>query len=165
VQFVDVFPRTPDRKVDLFPEELEAQAAAGLYGYLADPATDQYPLALISPASDRTISSTLGELPRPETTLLMHPSDALARGLQDGDIVRIHNALGEVLCPVSLGGWIKPGIVSLPKGLWRKSTRNQFTATALVPDSLTDFAGGACFNDARVEVALVQRPAVLSSRS
>jgi anaerobic selenocysteine-containing dehydrogenase len=169
VQFVDVFPRTPDQKVDLFSEELEAQAAAGLYSYLADPATDQYPLALISPASDRTISSTLGELPRLETTLLMHPSDASTRGLQDGDIVRIHNALGEVLCPVSIGGWIKPGIVSLPKGLWRKSTRNQFTGTALVPDSLTDFAGGACFNDARVEVSLVERCAerrgVLSSRS
>ena len=52
----------------------------------------------------------------------------------------------------------------LPKGLWRKSTRNQLTGTALVPDSLTDFAGGACFNDARVEVALLERP-VLSSKS
>jgi anaerobic selenocysteine-containing dehydrogenase len=157
VQFVDVFPRTTDRKVNLFPEELETQASAGLYSYLPDPATDEYPLALISPASDRTISSTLGELPRPEPTLLMHPSDAAARGLQDGDIVRIYNALGEVQCPISVGGWIKPGIVSLPKGLWRKSTKNQLTGTALVPDSLTDFAGGACFNDARVEVALAER--------
>jgi len=26
---------------------------------------------------------------------------------------------------------------------------------ALVPDTLTDLAGGACFNDARVQVALV----------
>jgi anaerobic selenocysteine-containing dehydrogenase len=155
VQFVDVFPRTSDQKVDLFPDQLEAQAVAGLYTYLADPATDQYPLALISPASDRTISSTLGELSRAEATLLMHPTDASARGLQEGDLVRVYNALGEVQCPVSIGSWIKPGVVSLPKGLWRKSTRNQLTGTALVPDSLTDFAGGACFNDARVEVGLV----------
>lgn len=155
LQFVDVLPRTPNQKVNLFSEALEAQAASGLYSYLPDPATEEYPLALISPASDRTISSTLGELPRPEPTLLMHPSDAAARGLQDGDIVRIYNALGEVQCPVSVGGWIKPGIVSLPKGLWRKSTRNQLTGTTLVPDSLTDFAGGACFNDARVEVSLL----------
>jgi anaerobic selenocysteine-containing dehydrogenase len=164
VQFVDVFPRTSDRKVNLFPQELEAQAPGGLYAYLPDPATEQYPLALISPASDRTISSTLGELPRPETTLLMHPSDAAARGLEEGDVVRIYNALGEVQCPVSIGAWIRPGIISLPKGLWRKSTRNQLTGTALVPDSLTDFAGGACFNDARVEVALLERP-MLSSKS
>ena len=48
---------------------------------------------------------------------------------------------------------IRQGTVSLPKGLWRRSTRNGFTATALAPDTLTDLGGGACFNDARVEVA------------
>ena len=37
------------------------------------PATERYPLALISPASERTISSTLGELPRPDVKLPMHP--------------------------------------------------------------------------------------------
>ena len=34
-----------------------------------DPGSTQFPLALISPASERTISSTLGELPRPEVKL------------------------------------------------------------------------------------------------
>ena len=43
--------------------------------------------------------------------------------------------------------------MSLPKGLWRRSTRNGVTGTALVPDTLTDLGGGACFNDARVQVA------------
>ncbi len=37
IQFVDVFPLTPDRKVDLFPEALEAQAPAGLYAFQPDP--------------------------------------------------------------------------------------------------------------------------------
>ena len=40
----------------------------------------------------------------------------------------------------------------LPKGLWRKHTANGYTANALAPDSLTDLGGGACFNDARVDV-------------
>ena len=65
VQFVDVFPQTADRKVHLFPDALDREAPLGLYGFQPDPATETYPLALISPASDRTISSTLGELPRP----------------------------------------------------------------------------------------------------
>jgi hypothetical protein len=43
--------------------------------------------------------------------------------------------------------------VSLPKGLWRKHTANGLTANALAPDTLTDLGGGACFNDARVQVA------------
>ena len=70
IQFVDVFPNTADRKVNLFHSELEASAPMGLYRFQPDPATDRFPLTLISPASDRTISSTLGELPRPDVKLL-----------------------------------------------------------------------------------------------
>ena len=71
VQFVDVFPLTPDGKVELWPEAIAGDAPLGLYAFVPDPATDEYPLALISPASDRTVSSTLGEL------------DAAARGARD----------------------------------------------------------------------------------
>ena len=155
VQFVDVMPRTPDGIVDLFPEALDREAPAGLYTYRPDPATAEFPLALISPASERTISSTLAELPRPEVRLLMHPSDAAARHLDDGAAVRIFNALGEVRCNLQVGSWIRPGTVSLPKGLWRRHTANGFTANALVPDTLTDLGGGACFNDARVQVEAI----------
>jgi len=153
VQFVDVFPKTADRKVDLFPEALERSAPLGLYRFQPDPATDKYPLALISPSSERTISSTLGELPRPDVKLTMHPDDAGPRGLADGDMVRVFNDLGEVHCPLTVRPTIRPGVVSLPKGIWRRSTRNSQTGTALVPDTLTDIGGGACFNDARVQVA------------
>src|SRR5262249_17292959 len=95
IQFVDVLPNTPDHKVDLFPAALEASATEGLYRYRPDPGTDKYPLALISPASDRTISSTLGELPRADVKLLMHPEDARTRGLTEADLVRVFNELGE----------------------------------------------------------------------
>ncbi len=152
VQFVDVLPRTVDHKVDLFPEALDREAPEGLYTYRSDPGTKEYPLTLISPASERTISSTLAELPRPEVRLLMHPADAAARHLADGAPVRIFNALGEVRCNLQIGSWIRPGTVSLPKGLWRRHTSNGYTANALVPDTLTDLGGGACFNDARVQV-------------
>ncbi len=155
VQFVDVMPRTTGHIVDLFPEALDRESPAGLYAYRPDPATTEFPLALISPASERTISSTLSELPRPEVRLLMHPSDAAARHLDDGAAVRIFNALGEVRCNLQVGSWIRPGTVSLPKGLWRRHTANGYTANALVPDTLTDLGGGACFNDARVQVEAV----------
>ena len=153
IQFTDVFPNTSDTKVHLFPAALEAEAPMGLYQYQPDPASERYPLALISPASDRTISSTLGELPRTDVKLLMHPDDAAARGLADDDVVKVFNELGEVHCVLDIDAAIRPGIVSLPKGIWRRSTRNHATGTALVPDALTDLAGGACFNDARVQVA------------
>jgi anaerobic selenocysteine-containing dehydrogenase len=152
VQFVDVFPKTPDRKVDLFPAALESSAPMGLYRFQPDPATEEYPLALISPASERTISSTLGELPRPDVKLAINPEDARDRGLADGDLVRVFNDLGEVHCPLALAPTLRRGVVSLPKGIWRRNTRNNATGTALVPDTLTDIGAGACFNDARVQV-------------
>ena len=157
VQFVDVFPLTPDGKVHLFPDQLDRAAPLGLYGYQEDPATAEYPLALISPASEKTVSSTLGELRQRAAVLQMNPADAEARGLATDDPVRVFNALGEVHCPVALNKDIRPGIVTLPKGLWRKSTYNGLTSNALVPDTLTDLGGGACFNDARVQVASLGR--------
>ncbi len=153
IQFLDVFPNTPDRRIDLCPAHLDAQAPAGLYAYQPDPASDTYPLALISPSSEKTISSTLGELPGSDAKLLMHPDDASVRGLEDNDGVRVFNALGEVHCTLSVLPTVRPGTVSLAKGLWRRSMRNNQTGTALVPDTLTDIGGGACFNDARVQVA------------
>jgi anaerobic selenocysteine-containing dehydrogenase len=152
IQFVDVFPATADGKVDLVPEALDATAPGGYYAYRPDPATASYPLALISPASDRMISSTLGELDGRGATLRMHPADAAERGVTDGDEVAVFNEIGEVLCLARVSEEVRPGTVSLAKGLWRRHTLNGSTSNALSPDTLTDVGGGACFNDARVEV-------------
>jgi anaerobic selenocysteine-containing dehydrogenase len=155
VQFVDVMPKTPDERVHLYPSDLESRD--GLYVYSPDPATDRHPLSLISPASEHTISSTLGELRPGVARLKMHPDDARPRNIEDADDVRVFNDLGEVHCEVSVTPEVRTGTVSLPKGLWARSTFNGATANALVPDSLTDIAGGACFNDARVQVELLAR--------
>jgi anaerobic selenocysteine-containing dehydrogenase len=157
VQFVDVFPLTPDRKVHLYPEEIAGDAPAGLYGYQPDPATEQYPLALISPATEKTISSTLGELRERAAMLHINPADAAARGISQSDAVRVFNALGEFQCPANLTVDVRQGTASFSKGVWRRNTYNGFTSNAVVPDSLTDLGAGACFNDARVQVALLGR--------
>ena len=85
----------------------------------------------------------------------MHPLDSRARGLEEGASVRVFNELGEVRCKLSIEPTVRPGTVVLPKGLWRSSTDNGSTATALAPDTLSDVGAGACFNDARVQVARV----------
>jgi anaerobic selenocysteine-containing dehydrogenase len=157
IQFVDVFPLTPDGKVNLFPKEIAGDAPAGLYGYQDDPATDRFPLALISPATEKTISSTLGELRERAALLHIHPEDAASRRIAQSDAVRVFNALGEFHCPANLTADIRRGTVAFSKGVWRKNTYNGSTSNAVVPDSLTDLGAGACFNDARVEVALLGR--------
>lgn len=153
VQFVDVFPKTDDRKVHLVPVALDAEAREGLYSYQEDPGTARTPLALISPATNRTISSTLGQLRKGPVALEMHPADAAARGLVDGQHVRVTNDYGEVLCRLRISHDQRAGVVELPKGLWAHNTDNGATACALAPDTFTDIGDGACFNDARVEVS------------
>jgi anaerobic selenocysteine-containing dehydrogenase len=152
VQFVDVFPRTADRQVDLVPDALDREAAGGLYSYRPDPDDERFPLALVSPATSRTISSTFGQLRRGPVALEIHPSDAAARALATGDRVRVWNEFGEVRCTLRVASHLRPGVLELPKGLWSHNTENGATANALVSDALTDLGGGATFNDARVEV-------------
>jgi anaerobic selenocysteine-containing dehydrogenase len=157
IQFVDVFPLTADSKVDLFPEGIAGDAPAGLYGYQPDPATARFPLSLISPASEKTISSTLGELRERAAMLHIHPEDAAPRGISQADAVRVFNELGELHCPANLTLDIRRGTVAFSKGVWRKNTYNGSTSNALCPDSLSDLGAGACFNDARVQVGLLGR--------
>lgn len=155
VQFGDTFPRTDDGKVDLLPDELERQAPEGLYRFRPDPYQEKYPLALVSPATDKTTNSTLGELRTRLARLQIHPDDAESRDLATGDTARIYNDQGEIHCMVVVNSDVKCGVISLPKGLWRHSTMNESTANALVPDELTDLGDGACFNDARVEITRI----------
>jgi anaerobic selenocysteine-containing dehydrogenase len=155
VQFVDVTPATADGRVHLYPAQLAPDGVP--YAYRPDPATAEFPLCLISPASEHTISSTLAEFRPGIARVKIHPSDAAARHIEEGDSVRIFNTLGEVHCEALVTPEVPPGTLSLPKGLWARSTFNGATANALVPDTLTDIAGGACFNDARVEVEVLAR--------
>jgi anaerobic selenocysteine-containing dehydrogenase len=148
VQLGTVWPGTPSGRIELCPPEL------GPVDYRP---VRRDGLVLLSPASDRTINSILGELQARPAVLAMHPDDAAARGLRDGEPVRVFNELGEVHVPLAVDGDVRRGVVTLPKGLWRSGTLNGATATALVPDALTDIGGGACFNDARVEVAALAR--------
>ncbi len=151
VQMVDALPRTADGRIHLHPET--AAGTGDWYAYQPDPATAEYPLALISPASEKTISSTMGQLRRTIARLAIHPADAEPRGIADGEPVRVFNAMGEVHCMAQVTPAVAAGTVSLPKGLWRASTLNGATATALTPATIERHSGGACFNDARVEVA------------
>jgi anaerobic selenocysteine-containing dehydrogenase len=157
VQFGDVFPATPDRRVHLVPEDLDREAPGGLYAFRPDSAQADFPLALISPATDRTISSTLGQLHRAQVPLEIHPQDARRRGIPDGAVIRVWNAQGEVRCTSRWNSDLREGVVLLSKGLWSHNTVSGSTATALAPDDLTDLGGGACFNDARVEVEIDAR--------
>lgn len=152
VQFVDHGPRTSDGGIHLCPAELDEAAPAGLYGFVPAPVDPRWPLMLISPASARTISSTLGQLVRGPAAIVLHPDDARPRGIEPGDRVCVRSEFGSVRCVADVSSDVRQGVAMLPKGLWSRHTEDGATANALCPDGLTDLGGGATFNDARVEV-------------
>ena len=154
----DVLPATPSGKIELFPSSLEKCSAAGLYNYIDDDTNgDRFPLALISPATRKTVNSSLGYLVEEQAVATVHPADAAARQIRDGDTIRVFNDRGEVGGDVNVRDSVAPGIVSLAKGIWLRHTKIDRTSNALSPDTLSDIGDGACFNDARVEIQLVQQ--------
>jgi anaerobic selenocysteine-containing dehydrogenase len=152
IQFVDVFPGTPDGKIRLCPESLDREAPEGLYQYVRRHRDPQYPLQMISPSTEHRINSTFGQLSRQMAAVELHPVDAEPRSIREGDLVRAYNELGEVICAAHVTNETRSGVVVLPKGLWSHHTHNGQTSNALAPDELTDIAGGACFNDTWVEI-------------
>ncbi len=153
IMFVDAFPGTADRKIDLVPDALDREAQ-GLYRYKRDPRSDEFPLALISPAIATQISSTFGQLRTAPGAIEISPNDAAARGIQTGATVRVWNANGEVRCIAKVSADVRDGVCVIPKGLWRKHTKNGYTSNALIPQGTADLGGQGAFNDARVQVAL-----------
>ncbi len=151
VQFESVFPQTEDGKIHLAP----ACLGPAPYAY-EEIRSESFPLCLITPASAKLVSSTFGEFNVQELQLTIHPEDARPRGIASGNRVRVWNDLGEVECIARVDAHVREGVVSLPKGAWMKSSLNGRTSTALTPSNVNVVGGGACFNDARVEVAALR---------
>jgi anaerobic selenocysteine-containing dehydrogenase len=153
VLFQNVSPRTPSGKIELESSTLGARYGAALPRYR--PLASRYALTLITPASDKRITSTFGGLAANAATpvLEMNPADAAARGLVDGAAVKVWNELGQVFLPLRITATVRPGVVSSEKGAWLRTSPNGQTVSALAPTHKADLADGACYNDARVEVA------------
>jgi len=148
VPFRDVFPSFDDWRARLhLPQgELPLPRYAPLDG--------PYPLTLITPATARTINSMLGEgaLGGADATVHLSPNDAAARGLADGERVRMVDGRAALDLTLRVDADVRDGVCVMAKGLWRHQGSGGLTANAFAPDDLSDLAGGACFNDARVEV-------------
>jgi anaerobic selenocysteine-containing dehydrogenase len=128
-----------------------------------DPAlAARYPLMLLTSKSGlHFLNSSYAGLRRHvnaerEPQLEMHPDDAAARGIGDGDWLRVYNDRGSVRLRARLGDRVRPGVVSMPFGWWSSLRPGGAGANALTSDGLCDWGGGSGFHDALVEVELVR---------
>jgi len=161
VMFETAFPLTPDQKIQLTPAVLGAEP------FRYEPLeSERFPLTLVSSATSRTTNSTMGEYAIPELYVEIGAADASRRGVGDGDLVRVFNELGEVVCRARVRDRIRDGVVLIPKGAWLHASPSGRTATVLCPATVSAVGGGACYNDARVEISGIrgQVPGIRASR-
>ncbi len=147
---------TPSGRLRLWSDDLPP-------GFDPPPGDDE-PLALMTAKSaHHFLNSTYANLPRHlagegEPMLDLHADDAAARGIADGDVVRVYNTRGEVVARARIGDVVGRGVVALPSGWWASRSPGGTMANALTTDELTDRGGGGAFHSARVEVEPVLAP-------
>jgi biotin/methionine sulfoxide reductase len=123
---------TPSGKVELFSETIAGFALADCPGHpawitprewLGDAAADE--LHLLSYQPPTRLHSQLDPGPiaardkiEGREPILMHPEDAAARGLSDGQVLRVFNARGACLAGLRLDGRLLRGVVLLATGAW-----------------------------------------------
>jgi anaerobic selenocysteine-containing dehydrogenase len=147
---------TPSGKIELYSSALEAECGEGLPRYR--PLSGSRRFILVSPASEQRTNSTFGGVDAHDTDLQveMHTADAASLSLQHGQSVRLFNDQGEVILPLLVSDKVRVGTLYVPKGAWLRSCSNGQSVNALIPGHRADIAGGACYNDALVDVEGLQ---------
>jgi anaerobic selenocysteine-containing dehydrogenase len=158
--------RTPSGKAELYSEALKVQ---GLDPVLAfEPPSESrngshrngYPLELLARKADNFLNTTFSNVPSVEEMeelglLEMHAADAQARGIGEGDQVRVFNHRGEIVLKARVDGAVQPGVVGA-KLNWAKRTPGLHSINSLTSEKLTDMGNSATFYSVLVEVELIQ---------
>jgi anaerobic selenocysteine-containing dehydrogenase len=82
----------------------------------------------------------------------MNAADAAARGIRDGDAVRIFNDRGSFTAKACVGDKAREGVVVALSVWWKKLTADGRNANEVTSQSITDIGRGATFYDCLVEV-------------
>jgi anaerobic selenocysteine-containing dehydrogenase len=152
---------TPSGKCEFFSERLARQGLDGLPdhvpNYEAAGTSTRYPLAMISPPARNFLNSTFVNVRslrdiEGEPLLEIHASDAAARGITSGAVVRVFNGRGEYRCRAEVSQRARPGVVNGLGVWWRKLGMDGTNVNQLTSQNLTDMGRGPVFYDCSVEV-------------
>ncbi len=118
---------------------------------------ERAPLVLLSPAARFFMNTTFAgstwhRSKVEEPTVHLHPSDVAARGLRDGDEVRVHNDRGAFVARVASSDRTRPGVAFTFKGYWSKHQRGRVGVNATTAERDSDVGAAPTFHDNRVEV-------------
>jgi anaerobic selenocysteine-containing dehydrogenase len=156
----------PRHRIRFYSETLAAEGRDPLPAY--DPPKEsreatpelfrRYPLQFLTPSAHSFLNSNhaheagaLASETRP--TLIVNPIDAEARGITDGDPVRIFNDRGDCCLHAALSDAVRPGVVVSSGQWWSRHFADGRCPNFTTPDFVADMGGGSAFNSNLVEVA------------
>ena len=155
LQFADLRFATPSGKIELASARAEAMGLPRIPQPHADTPAAEGRLRILSPASlwlmnssygnDRQIVDKLGP-----ATLTLHPDDATARGIVEGDAIVIGNAGGELPLIATISAIAQPGMGIVYKSRWTGSAGNNINL--LVGNLKSDMAESTALHATEVSL-------------
>ncbi|HWI53773.1 MAG TPA: molybdopterin-dependent oxidoreductase [Symbiobacteriaceae bacterium] len=157
--------KTPTKRFHLFVPGWKAKNFSPVVKYYQPKETPEgnpelaakYPLQMVNRKISRTIHSSFGggtvpwlnEATVREQQVMIHPLDAEARGIKNGEYVKVLNDRGELRVKAWVTEWMTRGIVSLENGWWEKEGGSSSTLTNDTPEALSS---GHSLNNTLVQV-------------
>ncbi len=154
--------KTPSGKIELYSERAQRDGYDPLPTYV--PAQDEqgdarrYPINLLSPAAHHFLNTSFANQERTqkgerEPRIWLHPRDAEARGIRQGDWVRAYNDRGEVFLRAMVSArHVRPGVAWSPSLWWHRDSPGGRNVNALTSDRLADMGGGSTFHTCYIEL-------------
>lgn len=156
---------TPSGKIELYSEKMKTDGYDPLPDHIPikeGPLTSpelfkKYPIYLLTPSAKSFLNSNFANIANSINeekvpTLEMNTSDAEARGISSGDMVRVFNGRGECTLWASVGNDVKEG-VAVNKGIWWNNlSPGNCNSNQTTPDRLADMGGGSTYNTNLVQI-------------
>lgn len=166
IPFADGRFPTPSGKLELKCEQMAREGLDPLPDYhepaeFSRHATRSQPqaaaLVLISGASHHFVSSSMANQPslrarEGEPFVELHPSDAAARSIGDGDRVVVESERGWCELRAVVTTDVAPGVAVAPKGRWAALSPDGRNINWTTPDALGDLAGQSTFHSNLVQI-------------
>jgi len=159
---------TPSGKCEFYSEAMLADGLDPLPTYIANyesvasnpELAAKYPLAMISPPARNFLNSTFVNVQSLRSTegephLDIHPADAAARGIDNGDMVRIYNDRGAFVARARVTARARAGLVVGLSIWWKKYASDGKNANEVTSQRLTDMGRAPTFYDTLVQVERV----------
>ena len=158
---------TASGKIEFYSETLARQGQDPVPAFVAPQESrwgekaERFPLEMLGRKADNYMNSTFANLEghrkmeaRTTQRLEMHPKDARARGIADGDRVRVWNDRGEITLTALVDGTVPEGVVA-GRLDWSKFNPGGVNVNTLTSERLTDIGAAPTFYSVLVEVAKI----------